>query len=81
MATHSSVLAWRIPWSEERAWWATAHKIAESQTRLSSGPKAALGPFLDPADDCSFRCAALVCDTALACLSALLTPPPASLAL
>ena len=26
MATHSSILAWRIPWTEEPgAWWATIH--------------------------------------------------------
>ena len=28
MATHSSVLAWRIPWTG--AWWATIHGAAES---------------------------------------------------
>ena len=31
MAIHSSVLPWRIP---QRAWWATVHGVAESQTRL-----------------------------------------------
>ena len=30
MATHSSILAWRIPWTEG-AWWATVHKILKSQ--------------------------------------------------
>ena len=30
MATHSSILAWRIPWTEE-AWWATVHRVAKSQ--------------------------------------------------
>ena len=30
MATHSSVLAWRIPWTE-----ATAHGVAKSRTQLS----------------------------------------------
>ena len=34
MATHSSVLAWRIPWTGG-AGWATIHGIAKSQTRLS----------------------------------------------
>ena len=36
MATHSSVLAWRIPWTEG-AWWDTVHGVAESDTteRLS----------------------------------------------
>ena len=31
MATHSSILAWRIPWTEE----ATIRRVAKSQTRLS----------------------------------------------
>ena len=35
MATHSSVLVWRIPWTEE-AWWATANGVAKSRTRLST---------------------------------------------
>ena len=27
MATHSSILAWRIPWTEKpEAWWATVHR-------------------------------------------------------
>ena len=29
MATHSSILAWRIPWTEHPGW-ATAHGITES---------------------------------------------------
>ena len=32
MATHSSVLAWRIP---RGAWWAAVHGVAKSWTRLS----------------------------------------------
>ena len=31
MATHSSILAWRIPWTEE-PWRATVHGVAESRT-------------------------------------------------
>ena len=31
MATHSSILDWRIPWTEE-TWWVTAHGVAESDT-------------------------------------------------
>ena len=31
MATHSSILAWKIPWTEE-AGKATIHGVAESQT-------------------------------------------------
>ena len=33
MATHSSILAWRIPWTG--AWWSTVHGVTKSQTRLS----------------------------------------------
>jgi len=36
MATHSSILAWRIP-MDRGAWWATVHgMVAKSQTRLST---------------------------------------------
>ena len=35
MATHSSILAWRIP-MDRGAWWATAHGVAKSQTLLST---------------------------------------------
>ena len=31
MATHSSILAWRIP-KDRGAWWATVHEVAKSQT-------------------------------------------------
>ena len=35
MATHSSIiLAWRIPWTERRAWRATVHGVAESDDTL-----------------------------------------------
>ena len=33
MATHSSILAWEIQWTEG-AWRATVHGVAKSQTRL-----------------------------------------------
>ena len=33
MATHSSVLAWRIPGTGE-AWWAAVYGVAQSRTRL-----------------------------------------------
>ena len=33
MATHSSSLAWKIPWTEEPA---TVHAVSKSQTRLSN---------------------------------------------
>ena len=34
MATHSSILAWKIPWARG-TWWATVHGVAKSQTQLS----------------------------------------------
>ena len=33
MATHSSTLAWEIPWTEEL--WRAIHGVAKSRTRLS----------------------------------------------
>ena len=33
MATHSSILAWEIPWTEDPGW-ATVHGVAKSQTKL-----------------------------------------------
>ena len=35
MATHSSTLAWKIPWMDGGASWATVHGVAKTQTRLS----------------------------------------------
>ena len=39
LATHSSILAWRIPWTENpmdgEAWRATVHTVTKSQTGLS----------------------------------------------
>ena len=34
MATHSSILAWRIP-TDRGAWWATVHGVTKSQATLS----------------------------------------------
>ena len=34
MTTHSSILAWRIPWTEEPGG-ATVHGVAKNWTRLS----------------------------------------------
>ena len=31
VASHSSILAWRIPWTE-KPWWAIVHEVAKSQT-------------------------------------------------
>ena len=33
MATYSSVLAWKIPWTEKPGW-STVHGVAKSQTPL-----------------------------------------------
>ena len=44
MATHSSIPAWRIPWTGG-AWRATVHRVAQSRTqlkRLSSSSKLSL---------------------------------------
>ena len=35
MATHSSILAWRIPWTEETGQ-ATVHGVEKSQTPVSN---------------------------------------------
>ena len=35
MATHSSILAWRIP-MDGGAWWATVHVVTKSQKQLSN---------------------------------------------
>ena len=44
MAAHSSVLAWRIPWTGG-AWRAAVHGVAESDAtgQLSAGPRAGSG--------------------------------------
>ena len=36
MATHSSILAWRIPWTEEPGRLHTVHGVTKSQTQLSN---------------------------------------------
>ena len=35
MATHSSILAWRIPWTEETGGLLTVHGVAKGRTLLS----------------------------------------------
>ena len=35
MATHSSILAWRIPGTKEGAWRVIVHRVAKSWIRLS----------------------------------------------
>ena len=36
VATHSSTLAWKIPWTEEPSRLRTVHRVTKSQTRLSN---------------------------------------------
>ena len=36
MATHSSILAWRIPWTDEPGGLHTVHGVTKSRTRLSN---------------------------------------------
>ena len=43
MATHSSILAWRIPWTEEPG--GLAHVVAKSQTHLATNAHFHLGCF------------------------------------
>ena len=38
MVTHSSILAWRIPWTEEPGGLQSVHGVTNSQTRLSDFP-------------------------------------------
>ena len=35
MAIHSSILAWKIPWTEEPGGWVTVHWVTKSQTQVS----------------------------------------------
>ena len=36
IATHSSILAWEIPWTERGAWWARVDRVAKRQTQLNT---------------------------------------------
>ena len=47
MATHSSVLAWRIP-KDRGAWWATVHGVEKRWTRLKRLGTHALIPVSPP---------------------------------
>ena len=38
MATHSSILAWEIPWTRG-AWQAPAHRVAASDTTEATSPR------------------------------------------
>ena len=38
MASHSSTLAWKIPWIDGWAWWVVVHGVTMSWTRLNDFP-------------------------------------------
>ena len=44
MATHSSILAWRIPWTEEPGG-ATVHGVTKSRTQMSVFTSSLLSSF------------------------------------
>ena len=46
MAAHSSILAWRIPWTEEPG--RLVHKVAESDTTLAGNHHQGHGYFFVP---------------------------------
>ena len=45
MATHSSVLAWRVPGMDGGAWWAAVSGVAQSQTQLKRLSSSTLGEW------------------------------------
>ena len=45
MATHPSVLAWKIPWTEEPAWQDKIHKELDANERLSCSHQYLSIPF------------------------------------
>ena len=45
MATHASVLAWRIP-MDRGAWWGTVHGVIKSWTLLSTAQQAEVRCFM-----------------------------------
>ena len=47
MATHSSILAWETPWTEEPGR-ATVHGVAKSRTRLTAKHSALKGQLGEP---------------------------------
>ena len=69
LATHSSILAWRIP-MDRGAWWATVQRVAKSQTLARDGvsrevPSSALKGGKDP--DSFHDACVCVCVRARAC--------------
>ena len=45
-ATHSSILAWKIPWTERGAWRATVHGVTGVRHDLATKPPAVLSAIL-----------------------------------
>ena len=63
MATHSSILAWRIPGTERGAWWADVYGVAQSRTRLkrhSSSSSRLFCPWDSPGKNTGMGCHALL---------------------
>ena len=56
MSVHSSILAWKIPWTERGAWRATVHGVSRSRTRLSDGPQRRCGEEGGDCDRSSRNC-------------------------
>ena len=48
MATHSSILAWQVTWTDRGVWQATVHGVAESQTWLSDWAHTYAPVFIKP---------------------------------
>ena len=53
MATHSSILAWRIPGTGE-AWWVAVYGVAQSGTRLKRLSSLPIVSHLSPSHHSSF---------------------------
>ena len=61
MATHSSILAWRIPWTEAHySWWAIVHRVIKSQTQLKQLSKPT--PAMDQEREYKWKYALLKAD-------------------
>ena len=58
MATHSSILAWEIPWTEG-AWRATVHRVASCQTQLKRLSMHACNPVLYQSLEIYHKCQCL----------------------
>ena len=53
MATHPSILAWKIPWTRG-AWWAIVHGLTESYIRVTEHSTNAVQPIATTLDTVSY---------------------------